>query len=163
MRAPVDLGALSLRDLMRLPAALDAELARRGLARSGNALAGDYAEHLFCTAMGWTRCPPSARSVDALTAAGARVQIKARVQRGTAGGRELGALRDPDGFDLLAVALLAPDFTVRRAVILPAAAIRPHLTRKQHDRKCVLIASDAVLALPGAQDVTALLAAVQGD
>jgi hypothetical protein len=65
------LRALSVAELLELSRAILAELKRRGVIRSGNAPAGDYAELLVQRATGGELAPTSQKSWPRATAAAA--------------------------------------------------------------------------------------------
>src|SRR5438445_11602779 len=73
------LAALSIAELLGLSRAILAELKRRGVIRSGNAPAGDYAELLVQRATGGELGPAAQKSWDVKTASGELLQVKARV------------------------------------------------------------------------------------
>jgi hypothetical protein len=62
-----------------LSRAIVRELLSRGIVRSANAPAGDYAELLVQRACGGALAPKSQKSWDVLTPNGRRLQVKARV------------------------------------------------------------------------------------
>jgi hypothetical protein len=156
-----DFDAAPAQDLLRWHARIGEELRRRDITRSDNAPAGDLAEVLFCRAFGWVQAPNSEKSYDATDANGTRYQIKARRDMGRIGNRELSALRGlgAGSFDVLAVVLFAPDFAIARAVLIPHALVLASARFSAHTHAHVFRATDAVLAAPGVQDVTARLAA----
>lgn len=157
-----DLAGLSVPELFGVYLGALRELRARDVLRTDNNPAGDYAEVLFCAALGWTRHPISAPKADAVDAAGVRYQVKSR--RPTTGNpsRQLGDLYDLDKkpFDVLAGVLFTEDFNVSRAALVPYATVlasskeaRPGLWR--------FYLRDSVWALPGVRDVTAELRAVE--
>lgn len=120
--------------LMRLQAQVIGELRRRGVLRTNNNPVGDFAEHLFARAMGWTLSGNSTGGYDACCAQGTRYQIKARRLTEANGSRQLGAIRKlgDHQFDHLAAILFSADFNILRAVIIPHAVVaayaKPHRT-----------------------------------
>src|SRR5438093_1508042 len=103
------------------------ELRQRGVVRSGNAPAGDYAEYLVARWSGGTLADPSEKSWDVLTPAPdpERIQVKARVvvDAHNAGQRELSVIRSFD-FDILVALLFHDDFRVWRACSLPVEMVK---------------------------------------
>jgi hypothetical protein len=144
-------------ELLQMQAAAIEELRRRKVVRTSNAPLGDYAEHLFACAFGWTLSPNSGAGHDAVCGAGTRYQIKARRLRDDVPGeRQLGILRGlPDGsFDHLAAILFDADFSVRRAAVIPHAVVAGRASRTSHVNGWRFTLDDAVWTLPGVRDVT---------
>jgi hypothetical protein len=83
------------------------ELQRRGVVRTNNAPAGDYAEWLCAMALGGTLVGNSVPSHDLILRTGVRVQVKARVVEvpPTRGQLQTSAFRSWD-FELAAFVLL---------------------------------------------------------
>lgn len=80
-----DLTALTARQLLgRIEDALG-ELLRRNIVRSRNAPLGDVAERIVWLARGGTLEPNSTKSHDVTTAAGDRIQVKARIMKANGG------------------------------------------------------------------------------
>jgi hypothetical protein len=78
-RARIDLGDLGIGELLALSRRILAELRRRGVIRSGNAPAGDYAELPVQRATSGELAPNSQKSWDVVARDGERLQVKARV------------------------------------------------------------------------------------
>ena len=77
--AHMDLADKRTGELLALSRAILAELRRRGVIRTGNAPAGDYAELLVRVATGGELAANSQKSWDVKTPDGERLQVKARV------------------------------------------------------------------------------------
>ena len=123
------------------------ELRRRGVARTSNAPTGDYAESLALKVLGGELASNSAKSYDLVTAAGDRIQVKARVIRnGSAGERQLSPFRSFD-FEHALIILFDSEYRVRRATMLPAAIVLAHSTDNAYINARRFIARDAVLDL----------------
>jgi hypothetical protein len=75
----MNLGEMTVGELLSFSRGILAELRRRGVIRTGNAPAGDYAELLVQRATDGELAPNSQKSWDVLTSEGERLQIKARV------------------------------------------------------------------------------------
>ena len=92
------LAALSVGELLALSRGILAELRRRGVIRSGNAPAGDYAELLVQRATQGELAPSSQKSWDVQTPTAERLQVKARVvtNANARGERQLSAFRSWD-------------------------------------------------------------------
>jgi hypothetical protein len=142
----VDLGAMATGELLGLSRAILAELRRRGVIRTGNAPAGDYAELLVRVATGGELAPNSQRSWDVLTPEGERLQVKARVVTNpkTPGERQLSVFRSWD-FDAAVIVLFDDGFRVWRAARLPVETLREHGRFVEHVRGHRIIARDALL------------------
>jgi hypothetical protein len=149
---------LSVTELLELRAKVDEELRRRGVVRSSN-VTGDYAEFLFCNALGWQAERNSSAHIDAVDPAdGNKYQIKARCITPWNVSRELGALRDlPDRhFDYLAGILFDESYRIKRAVLVPHELVFENSERRyvkrSNSRKFFL--TDKVMRSPGVKDVT---------
>ena len=101
-----DLSKMTLRDLLGLHAGVMGELQRLGVARNENNPTGNLAEFLFCRAYGWQREPNSEKRFSASDRDGVRYRIKGRRLHRRNASRQLSALRDLDGFEMLAAVLL---------------------------------------------------------
>jgi hypothetical protein len=119
------LADLTTTELLALSRAILAELRHRGVIRSGNAPAGDYAELLVRQATGGELAPNSQRSWDVETPAGEHLQVKARVVPNPKmpGQRQLSVFRSWD-FDAAVIVLFDDEFRVWRAAKLPIEALK---------------------------------------
>src|SRR3954467_13732039 len=102
----MNLGEMTVGELLSFSRAILAELRRRGVIRTGNAPAGDYAELLVRVATGGELAAEPQRSWDVLTPEGERLQVKARVVTNpkTPGERQLSVFRSWD-FDAVVIVL----------------------------------------------------------
>jgi hypothetical protein len=149
-----ELSTSSVLELLQLGRATIEELRLRGVVRSGNAPAGDYAEWLAAERLPGTLAGRSERSWDVLTESGERIQVKARVVADPKdpGQRQLSVLRSFD-FDWLLILLFDDKFRVWRAVkVLPAAA-ELSAYRSEHVNGYVLYAKDSLLDDPATIDL----------
>lgn len=137
---------LSAGELLALSRGILAELRERGVIRSGNAPAGDYAELLVQRATNGELAPNSQRSWDVLAAEGDRLQVKARVVTvpNRAGERQLSVFRSWD-FDALVVVLFDDEFRVWRATRMPTPLLKQQSRFIEHVRGYRIMASDALL------------------
>ena len=161
--ASAGLNDTSNQNLMRLYGDVIDELRSRKVIRTGNAPLGDYAEHLFAKAFGWSLANNSAASFDAMDGAGLRFQIKARRLRSNSPGeRQLGVMRAlPDAkFDMLAAVLFDRRFDVYRAALIPHSVAVERAVYIPHVNGWRLMLDDTVWEATGVRDVTAALAAV---
>jgi hypothetical protein len=136
---------LTVRELLATHESTLAELRARGIVRTKDAPAGQYAEWVALQVFGGELAPNSEKSYDLTTADGERLQIKCRVLRnGKAVERQLSPFRSFN-FDEALVILFAPSYDVLRAVLLPPAVIEQHARWRKHVNGHVLIARDGVL------------------
>lgn len=143
--------------LLELHAKIGALLRDRQVLRSANNPTGDYGEHLFAKAFGWSLASNSTASFDAVDQRGKTYQIKARrMTRGSHISRQLGVLRNlPDGgFDFLAAVLLRENYEVERGLIMPHAAIEAISKYSSHQNGWILRLDDAHWAINGVIDAT---------
>lgn len=147
----------SVGDLLSSYAAILAELRERGVVRSANAPAGDYAEWLCSRALGATLVDNfSVKSHDLVLADGQRVQVKARVTSEPPNASQLqtSSFRSWD-FDLAAFVLLRDyDYAVRRAVLLPVEVVQAQSTYRGHVNGSVVMMRGALLDHEDADDIT---------
>ncbi|SEK36432.1 hypothetical protein SAMN05216382_0264 [Sphingomonas palmae] len=158
----IAIASLTTSNLLATYAAILRELRARGVARTGNGPVGDYAEHLFARALGWTLEPNSTAGFDARDPVTTlRYEIKAR--RLATGKRQaqLSALRrlPEHRFDILAVLLFAPDFSIDTAALIPHAMVLQHAAYTAHTNSWRVTVTPALLALPEVVDVTSAIAA----
>ena len=160
-----DLSKLSTAELLALHAGIASELRERNVTRSSNNPVGDYAEHLFSKAMGWTLANNSTGSFDALDGDGKRYQIKSRRLTKHNGSTLLGVMRDlpKAGFDSLAAVLFDETYKVVRAVLIPHQVLEPECRYSSHQRGWLLTLRPSHLLLPGARDVTDILTRAQSN
>ncbi len=134
------------------------ELHRRGVIRTLNAPAGDWAELLVATAYKGTLAPNSEKSYDVATPDGRRLQVKARVlEPDNVGSHILSAIRTWD-FDACVVVLLpSHDLSVLAASEIPTDPLREVASYRKHTNGWAVRPSPAVMSL--GDDVTDLLRA----
>ena len=156
-----DLRTLPTSSLLGLSRAILAELKRRGVVRTGNAPAGDYAELLVRVATDGELAPSSQKSWDVLSPDGARLQVKARVVTDprSASERQLSAFRSWD-FDAAVIVLFDDRFDVWRASRVPVEALQASARRDDHVGGFRVLARDELLDV--GDDWTALLRAAAG-
>jgi len=156
---------LSVGELLSSYARILAELRERGVVRSANAPAGDYAEWLCSRALGATLVDNfSVKSHDLVLSDGRRIQVKARVtsERPKAGQLQTSPFRSWD-FDLAAFVLFRDyDYEVRRAVLLPVELVRARSIFRGHVNGSVVMMTSALLDHEDAEDITDRLRAAAG-
>ena len=158
-----DLSTFSEVGLFSLYRAILGELKSRGMIRTENAPAGDYAEYLVATALGGQMAPNSEKSWDVLGNDGKKLQVKARVVSSPAqpGQLQLSPFRS-FSFDFAVIVLLsATDYAVARASKVPRHVVESSATHRQHVNGKVLFARPEIMNHPDAIDLTAALRAVQ--
>ena len=161
----MSLGLLSPPQLLAHHAAIGDELRRRGVTRSANNPAGDYAEYLFCLAFAWVQAGNSVKSYDAIDQnTGSRYQIKSRRLTEVNTSRQVSALRGLDGdcFDFLAGLLFNRDFSVLRAAIIPHRIVLANAKYGGHTNSWRFFLRDGLWTETGVIDVTARLQEVAG-
>lgn len=151
-----DLKQCSVTELLRLSRAILRELRFRGIVRSGNAPAGDYAELLVQRATTGELAPKSQKSWDVLTPEGRRLQVKARVITPENPSRQLSPIRSWD-FDELAIVLFDDHFDLTHAVFLDRAIAEAASRWNKHVKGWRLFATATLMA--AGTDRTAELAA----
>ena len=145
-------------EVFALYGAVMGELLDRGLVRTANAPAGDYAEYLVARALDGVLAPNSVKSWDVKLAGGRRVQVKCRVVNNPpkAGERQLSPFRSFE-FDDLVIVLFARDYSIRRAVKIPVEAVRALSRHRAHVNGHVLMATESVLSSEANTDLTEAL------
>jgi hypothetical protein len=141
------LAELTQGELLALSRRILAELRRRGVVRSGNAPAGDYAELLVQRATQGTLAENSQKSWDVKTSDDERLQVKARVVTDphVRGERQLSVFRSWD-FDAAVIVLFDDDFRVWRAAHIPVNVLETKAHFIKHVRGYRVMATDALLA-----------------
>jgi len=165
-RAPLsgalNVGDLTVAELLALSRGSLRELKLRGVIRSGNAPAGDYAELLVQRATDGELATASQKSWDVLTPSDERLQVKARVitNERKNSERQLSSFRSWD-FDAAIIVLFDDEFRVWRAARIPASVLREVAYYAQHVRGHTVYATDELLNRPDAEDWTERLREVE--
>ncbi|MGR9398090.1 hypothetical protein ACU8OL_34760 (plasmid) [Rhizobium leguminosarum] len=141
-------------ELLTMHAAIMEELRGRNVLRSANNPTGDLAEYLFCAAFGWQQAANSVKGYDALDGAGIRYQVKGRRIHQRNKSRQLSAIRDLDGFDVLAVVLFDDDYQIVKAALIPAATVNAKSVYIPHTNSHKFLARDGIWEVAGVIDVT---------
>lgn len=152
----------SISELLALHAAIMEELRTRNVLRTANNPTGDLAEYFFCAAFDWVQESNSAKAFDATDENGTRYQIKGRRIHRRNGSRQLSAIRDLEGFDILAAVLFDDDYRILRAALIPAAVVRDHSKFIEHTNSHKFLLRDAIWEASGVSDVTERLRKVEG-
>lgn len=150
---PESVSGASTVSLLRLYAAILAELLSRGVIRSRNAPAGDLAEHLALIVYGGKLAPPSAKSWDLRSSDDRLVQVKCRVARpGQAGNYSF--FRSWD-FDACVFVRFDPaTYDITSAIEVPAAAVQALARASAHVNGSRVQLSDDLKLLEGSLDRT---------
>ena len=136
------------------------ELTNRGIVRTMNAPAGDYAEYLVAALVKGELADNSEKSWDIKTADGERLQVKCRVvQEGKRGQRQLSPFRTWD-FDRAVIVLFDDDYAISKCVALPVDVVRAHGTYRKHVNGHVVQATVGLLNHESAEDLTERLVAI---
>jgi hypothetical protein len=157
-----DLSAAGTPALFALYRAILAELRSRGVVRTENAPAGDYAEYLVAAAFGGVLAPNSEKSWDVQLSNGKQLQVKARVVSNPPrrSQRQLSPFRSFEFDSAVIVFLDEVDYAVSRAVEVPRAIVESSSAYNGHVNGHILHATDAVLDHALSNDVTELLRGV---
>lgn len=134
----------------------------REVLRTANNPTGDLAEYLFCMAFSWAQENNSAKAVDATDDDGTRYQIKGRRIHRRNKSRQLSAMRDLDGFDILAAVLFDDNYLIMRGALIPVAVVREQSAYIEHTNSQKFLLRDAIWDAPGVIDVTDRLREVEG-
>ena len=151
-----DLDRLSVEELLRLSRDAVTELRNRGVVRTANAPAGDYAEWLVAKATGGTLAPNSTKSHDVETPDGDRLQVKCRVVTDPVrrSERQLSPFRSWD-CESVVIVLFDEWFAVRRMTRLPADVVKESARWQEHVRGWIVFATDELLAHVAAIEMAA--------
>lgn len=134
-----------------------AELRDRGVVRSNNAPAGDYAEWLCASALDATLVENfSVKSYDLTLSDGRRIQVKARVVSDPPKPDQLqtSPFRSWE-FDLAALVLLRDsDYKVVRGMLVPMDVVRSQATYRRHVNGSIAMMRPELLDHEDAIDIT---------
>jgi hypothetical protein len=154
-----DLSSSSVADLLAGYAKTLAELRRRGVLRTNNAPAGDYAEWLVQRTLGGVLAPNSEKSHDVTLEDGRTVQVKARVVSSPprAGETQTSPFRSWS-FDLGAFVLLdASSYQPVLGVLVPVDSVRIHAKPRPHVNGDIVFIQPPLTTSADAVDITAEL------
>ena len=148
---------LSVAELLGLHVGISEQLRSRGIVRGENVPTGDLAEFLFCRSYEWTQANNSEKAFDAKDGEGKRYQIKGRRIHQRTNSRQLSAIRDLEGLDILAAVLFDHDYRVLRAALIPNEVVRKRSKHVTHDNKWQFMLTDDVWNEESVKDVTGVL------
>jgi hypothetical protein len=156
MRNILSIAEMSTAELLANFSRILQELRRRGISRSSNNPVADYSEWLAARVLSLELVTKSTAGYDAVDRAGNRYEIKGR--RFTRQNRptQLSAIRGlPEHhFDFLVVLLVAEDFTIMRASVIPFDVVKSHAVNRKHVNAWILYLRDDLWHEPGVRDVT---------
>jgi hypothetical protein len=144
----------TIAELLVLHSGILHELRRREVLRTANNPTGDLAEYLFCKAFGWAQESNSTKAFDAVDEDGLRYQIKGRRLHGLNRSRQLSAIRDLNGFDVLAAVLFDDNYLVMKAALIPAIVIRDRSKFVEHTNSNRFLLRDEIWSVAGVTDVS---------
>jgi hypothetical protein len=146
-------------ELFALHRAVLGELRTRGVVRTDNNPAGDYAEYLVAAALNAKLSPNSEKSWDMVEPGGRCIQVKSRVVSDPprSGQLQLGVIRSFEFDDLVIVLLDERDLTVRRAVRIVVDVVRELGGYSGHVNGFNVHARPSLLNDPRVTDITETL------
>src|SRR3990172_8997081 len=126
MASRVRLKELKVLDLLSMHSDIISELCNRGVLRTANNPAADYAEFLVTTALSLWPAPKSAKGYDAIDNRGRKYEIKARRITRMSRPTRFSAIRklEEGHFDFLVGVLFDERFNVRHAKVLTRASVK---------------------------------------
>ena len=146
-------------ELLQLHATVLSTLCSRGVLRSVNNPAADYAEYLVRLALRLQSAPPSTKGYDLVDSRGKRYEVKARRYTSRSKPTRFSAIRQLEAqhFHFLVVVLFDEDFTVRRGIVLPYGYVRRKAFLQAHVNGWILPLDEELLSRGSGRDVTTLL------
>lgn len=157
---PSSLASLTPRQLLAQYSEILSELIHRGVIRSRNAPAGDYAEVLVARLYMGELARPSVKSYDVTSADGSRIQVKCRVLPAATRRGTFSPFRSFDFDACIFIVLDAQDYMVTRAVKMDAKTIEG-LSREVAWVAGRRVSVSQILASQQGEDVTAELRTTQ--
>lgn len=157
----IDLKEFDARQLLFIYGEVLNELRRREITRSKNNPVADYAELLVTKALGLKRAVKSNHGFDAVDSKSVRYEIKARRITEDNASRQLSALRELEKvkFDYLAGVLLAADFSVLKACLVPHREVHKNAVYREYTNSWIFHLRDSCWDGPGVVDITQKLRA----
>jgi hypothetical protein len=157
-RCAINVGSLTVMELLQLHAATLARLKELGITRSNSNPVADLAESLVARILGGRVMSLSKSSYDVIVSTGiseTTYQVKARRLTAENGSRQLGGIRgmDEQRFDYLVGMLFDENFAPLKAAIIPWEVVKANATYTAHTNSWKFILKDSVWTLPGVQDL----------
>ena len=158
----IDLASPSNRELLKLYTELMTELRSRGIVRTSNGPGADVAEGLVAKALSLTLNSSSTAGYDGIDLDGRKIEVKCRRLTRHNGSRQLSAIRNLEKahFDFLAGVLFNEDFSVMKGALIPFQVVKDHAVFVRHTNGWKFVLRDSVWSLPGVEDITSRLKAV---
>jgi len=159
----IDLASPSNRELLKLYTELMTELRSRGIVRTSNGPGADVAEGLVAKALSLTLNAASTAGYDGIDPNGRKIEVKCRRLTRHNDSRQLSAIRNLESahFDLLAGVLFNEDFSVMKAALIPFQVVKDQSVFVKHTNGWKFVLRDSIWALPGVEDITDQLKAVE--
>ena len=163
MATGLRLKQLKVMDLLGLHSEIITELCDRGILRSVNNPAADYAEFLVTRALSLQPAPKSAKGFDAKDNEGRKYEIKARRFTRMSRPTRFSAIRNLEErrFDFLVVVLFDERFRVSHARILPRASVKKKAFWQAHVNGWILPIRDDLWESKNGIDIGAKLRRIQ--
>lgn len=135
------------------------ELRQRGVVRTRNNPAADYAEWLVAKSLHLSLAPNSKADYDAINESGVRFQIKCRRLDPGNKSTQLGVIRNLEdhGFDYLVGVLFQKDFTVKAAYQIPQDIIQIYARFSKHQNGHLLSLRGKILQDREVENITQVL------
>lgn len=158
----IDLASPSNRELLKLYTELMTELRSRGIVRTSNGPGADVAEGLVAKALSLTLNSSSTAGYDGIDLDGRKIEVKCRRLTRHNGSRQLSAIRNLEmaHFDFLAGVLFNEDFSVMKGALIPFQVVKDHAVFVRHTNGWKFVLRESVWSLPGVEDITSRLKAV---
>jgi hypothetical protein len=139
------------------------ELRRRGTIRSTNNPIADLAERLVALALKLDPVAKSTTGYDGIDSKGRKFEVKARRLTTHNRSRQLSAIRgmELNHFNFLVGVLFREDFVVDKACIIPHAVVLQESKHVKHTNSWKFLLRDAVWGIPGVQDITDKIRAIE--
>ena len=159
----IDLASPSNRELLKLYTELMTELRSQGIVRTSNGPGADVAEGLVAKALSLTLNAASTAGYDGIDPNGRKIEVKCRRLTRHNDSRQLSAIRNLESahFDLLAGVLFNEDFSVMKAALIPFQVVKDQSVFVKHTNGWKFVLRDSIWALPGVEDITDQLKAVE--
>ncbi len=153
---PINLEELKTNQLFSLYRRVLSELERRRVTRSANNPVADYAEQLAAKTLGLRLASKSTKGYDANDEDGKRYEVKCRHLSARNPSRQLSPFRALDDyhFDFLVGIIFEPDYSVKRACLVPHAVVLQNATHRAHVNGFILHLNDNIWQLEGVKDLT---------
>jgi hypothetical protein len=163
MASRVPLKQLKVLDLLSIFADIISELCDRGVLRTVNNPAADYAEFLVSAALGLQSAPKSAKGYDAIDKRGRKYEIKARRITRMSRPTRFSAIRklEERHFDFLVGVLFDEHFNVKHAKVLPRASVQKKAFWQANVNGWILPICDELWEGKTGVDITSRLRRVQ--